>query len=203
MRRPNVKWLFKTACLLVIAGTLFILITGYISASPFTNKPINIKPNAVPYKQHPNGKHDSPIDQPVGPAPEEQDSRREHKLPKVPPVEQPLIKNNYNDNHDELNNDILEEEREQSQDRQEKEREQQQQPQLLPPNHTKKDWHDYTMMERDAKRVGFGEQGKRATNNDESTKDMERKMSLENGFNAYLSDMISVNRSVPDIRNKG
>lgn len=192
MRRPNVKWLFKTACLLIIAGTLFILLTGYLSASPYTNKPTFIqKPNVAAHvAQKPPSQHDrhqplaDVVEQPVGPAPEE------NRPPKVAPVEQPKIKSDENNvDNDAVNNELLEEER--------------QQPQLLPPSHTKRDWHDYTAMERDSKRVGFGEQGKRAYNNDESTKDLERKMSLENGFNAYLSDMISVNRSVPDIRNKG
>ncbi|XP_005190109.1 N-acetylgalactosaminyltransferase 6 [Musca domestica] len=192
MRRPNVKWLFKTACLLIIAGTLFILLTGYLSASPYTNKPTFIqKPIVAAHvAQKPPSQHDrhqplaDVVEQPVGPAPEE------NRPPKVAPVEQPKIKSDENNvDNDAVNNELLEEER--------------QQPQLLPPSHTKRDWHDYTAMERDSKRVGFGEQGKRAYNNDESTKDLERKMSLENGFNAYLSDMISVNRSVPDIRNKG
>lgn len=75
--------------------------------------------------------------------------------------------------------------------------------QLAPPGKEKRDWHDFTAMGRDAQRVGIGEQGKRATLDDESQRELERKMSLENGFNALLSDSISVNRSIPDIRYKG
>lgn len=64
------------------------------------------------------------------------------------------------------------------------------------------DWHDYEAMEKDSKRVGIGEGGKRATL-DAEYRTLETKMFRQNGFNALLSDSISVNRSIPDIRNPG
>lgn len=196
MRRPNIKWFLKIACITFIAATLFIILTGYLSASDYTNRLLN---------QHANVGHNQklrqpfPVDQSIG------NTRKSSQNDS--PFQQPINKDHSENlipekEEEEMNKEIDEEDPSQTQE-EGIIPEQLQQQQILPPNQMQKDWHDYTGMERDAKRVGFGEQGKRATNNDESTRDLERKMSLENGFNAYLSDMISVNRSVPDIRNKG
>lgn len=64
------------------------------------------------------------------------------------------------------------------------------------------DWHDHDAITRDLNREGLGEQGKKAylENHD---RDREKLMYRQNGFNAMLSDMISVNRSVYDLRYKG
>lgn len=67
----------------------------------------------------------------------------------------------------------------------------------------RRDWHDYAAMEMDRKRKGPGENGEKLINQNKSTKALEQQMSLENGFNAFISDQISVNRSLPDIRYKG
>jgi polypeptide N-acetylgalactosaminyltransferase len=61
------------------------------------------------------------------------------------------------------------------------------------------DWHDYHMIEMENRRKGLGEQGVAAKLSGRD-KDNEEKISLANGFNGLLSDKISVNRSLPDIR---
>ncbi|XP_058802704.1 N-acetylgalactosaminyltransferase 6 [Phymastichus coffea] len=61
------------------------------------------------------------------------------------------------------------------------------------------DWHDYARMEAEGRRRGLGEHGAPAELPAwlEARKDQLYKA---NGFNAALSDAISVNRSLPDIR---
>ncbi|XP_054610180.1 polypeptide N-acetylgalactosaminyltransferase 10-like [Dunckerocampus dactyliophorus] len=59
------------------------------------------------------------------------------------------------------------------------------------------DWHDYDAIRKDAARVGNGEQGKPFPISDAHRVDLAYR---ENGFNIYVSDRISLNRSLPDIR---
>ncbi|XP_037934221.1 N-acetylgalactosaminyltransferase 6 [Teleopsis dalmanni] len=173
-RRPNLKWLIKTTILLVASITLFMIFTSWISASPYTNRPKHIEnPHAA---------------QLVEPA-----HKRGHHQPVahqqiVPPIE---------DNGRQAKNEIG------GNRKHNKKNEDKSSMQLQAPNQLKKDWHDYTAMERDAQRVGIGEQGKRAKIDDESQRELEHTMSLQNGFNALLSDSISVNRSINDIRYEG
>lgn len=63
------------------------------------------------------------------------------------------------------------------------------------------DWHDYKYIEAEKQRNGIGEHGVPAfVPSDEET---ERKRLFDlNGFNGLLSDKISINRSVKDIRHK-
>lgn len=61
----------------------------------------------------------------------------------------------------------------------------------------KKDWHDNEGIRADAAKSGFGEQGKPVPMSDG---DRSEKAYIENGFNIYISDKISLNRSLPDIR---
>lgn len=62
-----------------------------------------------------------------------------------------------------------------------------------------KDWHDNDFIEYEKKRLGFGEQGEPVSLDDKYNVESGKLFKL-NGFNALLSDKISVNRSVPDIR---
>ncbi|XP_069002059.1 polypeptide N-acetylgalactosaminyltransferase 10-like isoform X1 [Embiotoca jacksoni] len=61
------------------------------------------------------------------------------------------------------------------------------------------DWHDYAAMRRDATRIGNGEQGKPFPLTETDQVDQAYR---ENGFNIYVSDRISLNRSLPDIRHE-
>ncbi|XP_035788753.1 N-acetylgalactosaminyltransferase 4-like [Anopheles albimanus] len=63
------------------------------------------------------------------------------------------------------------------------------------------DYHDYQQLALDRERVGPGEQGKAATLSPaESESEQRQKLYLQNGFNALLSDKISINRSIADLR---
>lgn len=64
------------------------------------------------------------------------------------------------------------------------------------------DWHDYELIKQEEVKKGVGEHGK-AEKLDESEKDLQEKLFRKNGFNALLSDKISLNRSIPDIRHPG
>uniref|UniRef100_A0A336L7D7 Polypeptide N-acetylgalactosaminyltransferase n=1 Tax=Culicoides sonorensis TaxID=179676 RepID=A0A336L7D7_CULSO len=61
------------------------------------------------------------------------------------------------------------------------------------------DWHDYDYIKKEQERVGTGEQGK-PSQLDPGQDELQDKLFKRNGFNALLSDQISVNRSVLDIR---
>ncbi|XP_044226276.1 polypeptide N-acetylgalactosaminyltransferase 10-like [Thunnus albacares] len=61
------------------------------------------------------------------------------------------------------------------------------------------DWHDYEAMRKDAARIGNGEQGKPFPLTDADRMDQAYR---ENGFNIYISNRISLNRSLPDIRHQ-
>ncbi|XP_034746748.1 polypeptide N-acetylgalactosaminyltransferase 10-like [Etheostoma cragini] len=61
----------------------------------------------------------------------------------------------------------------------------------------RRDWHDQEAIRRDSSRSGNGEQGKAFPLTDADRVDQAYR---ENGFNIYVSDRISLNRSLPDIR---
>lgn len=64
------------------------------------------------------------------------------------------------------------------------------------------DWHDYEMIKADEGREGIGEHGK-AEKLDPKEKLKEDRLFKLNGFNALLSDLIALNRSIVDIRHPG
>lgn len=63
------------------------------------------------------------------------------------------------------------------------------------------DWHNYQFIEAEKRRTGIGEHGVPASVSDDEEAERKRLFDL-NGFNGLLSDYISVNRSVKDIRHK-
>ncbi|CAF0906543.1 unnamed protein product [Didymodactylos carnosus] len=63
------------------------------------------------------------------------------------------------------------------------------------------DWHDYNQIAEDNARTGLGEQGQPVEPSMQERSSHEfSKLYRENGFNAYVSDNISIHRSVKDIR---
>lgn len=64
------------------------------------------------------------------------------------------------------------------------------------------DWNDYKYIELESKRKGIGEHGEAAHLGPEDESERKTVFS-QNGFNGLLSDRISLNRSVKDIRHKG
>ena len=64
------------------------------------------------------------------------------------------------------------------------------------------DWHNWTHIQEERERVGPGEQGK-ALNIPKEESDQHQDLFRSNGFSGYASDLISVERAVPDIRHPG
>lgn len=65
---------------------------------------------------------------------------------------------------------------------------------------TKVDWHNYTLINSEKKRKGPGEQGKAFKLTKKADILKNSKLNVVNGYSAVASDIISVNRSVADIR---
>ncbi|CAF1516626.1 unnamed protein product [Adineta steineri] len=67
--------------------------------------------------------------------------------------------------------------------------------------HTKIDWHDYNAIARDNARTGLGEGGTGVEpSQQERNSPQFQKLYRENGFHAFISDNISLDRSAKDIR---
>lgn len=65
------------------------------------------------------------------------------------------------------------------------------------------DWHDYKQIQMDKKRQGPGEHGQPVTLHEEKFQDSYHKRLFdENGFDALISDQISLIRNIPDLRPK-
>ncbi|XP_063973715.1 N-acetylgalactosaminyltransferase 6 [Diachasmimorpha longicaudata] len=61
------------------------------------------------------------------------------------------------------------------------------------------DWHNLKLINEESRRTGIGEQGRPASLPPSSASQKD-KLYQVNGFNAALSDLIALNRSIPDIR---
>jgi hypothetical protein len=67
-------------------------------------------------------------------------------------------------------------------------------------NVTKKDWQDHAFMDYEAHRKGLGEQGVRVMDPKIFDETLRKAIYAANGYDGYLSDRISLFRSVPDVR---
>ena len=66
------------------------------------------------------------------------------------------------------------------------------------------DWHNYKQIAEDEQRRGPGEQGLGVVLSSNDKKDSRKdQLFRENGFNAFVSDKISLQRALHDIRNPG
>jgi hypothetical protein len=69
-------------------------------------------------------------------------------------------------------------------------------------NYELKDWHDYEFMAYEASRTGLGENGSAVILTDPTEINLSKEMNKTEGLNVFVSDKISVNRSLPDVRHK-
>ncbi|CRL03928.1 CLUMA_CG017049, isoform A [Clunio marinus] len=67
-------------------------------------------------------------------------------------------------------------------------------------DNAKVDWHDYDFIEVESKRVGPGEHGMGIDEVKPYEEALNKKLFDENGYNGLISDKISVNRSLKDLR---
>jgi hypothetical protein len=67
-------------------------------------------------------------------------------------------------------------------------------------NYERKDYHDYDFMDKEAMRVGPGEQGQKHILTEPADIIRNEQLHQRFGFYCVASDHISVNRSLPDVR---
>lgn len=65
-----------------------------------------------------------------------------------------------------------------------------------------KDWHDYQFMEQEANRTGLGENGTEVILHDAREIKINDELREIESLNVYISDKISINRSIPDVRHE-
>lgn len=65
------------------------------------------------------------------------------------------------------------------------------------------DWHDYKFMEKERLREGPGENGSPINDVQPHEVELSKRIFDANGYNGLISDKISVNRSIPDLRHAG
>lgn len=65
-----------------------------------------------------------------------------------------------------------------------------------------KDWHNYEFMDYEASRVGPGENGSAVIITDPEEMKINDELRQTEGLSVLVSDKISVNRSLPDVRHK-
>lgn len=68
------------------------------------------------------------------------------------------------------------------------------------PGEKLRDWHDYRFIEYEKSRVGLGEQGRPVVLTDPDEIQKNQDFYLQTGLYVVVSDKISVNRSMPDLR---
>lgn len=64
----------------------------------------------------------------------------------------------------------------------------------------KTDWHDYNFIDYEAKRIGNGENGEGVDEVSADEEALSQRLFDENGYYGLISDRISVNRSIKDLR---
>lgn len=69
-------------------------------------------------------------------------------------------------------------------------------------NYEMKDWHDYEFMAYEGNRTGPGENGSAVFLTDPDEIKLSEELLKIEGLNVMISDKISVNRSLPDVRHK-
>lgn len=127
-----------------------------------------------------------------------EDYNEEEKLGKIEKLYDPNVKKNFDKNGETLNDTGVK-----KISRREKNNFHKQGDGLVDEDSLiRKDWHDWKVIEQRKLREGPGEQGRKVLI-DDTLKRTEEADTRANGFNERISDMVSLDRAVPDIRHPG